>query len=74
MKQTVNTRAVCFQIAKLQLQPGDILVLKATRPLSQPEADRLVKSMQGVAPDNVKFVLIANDMNFEIVSPPAVPA
>ncbi len=57
-----------FEIGKLQLKAGDVLVVKTDRPMSQDATDRTRKHLAGLLPQDVKCLIIDRGVNLSILS------
>jgi hypothetical protein len=55
-------------IAKLQLAPGDIVLVKPRHPVSMETADRIQKFFAPMLPHENKVVIL-NDLDIEVLSP-----
>jgi hypothetical protein len=56
-----------FQIAKLEMKPGDVLVLRPTRPIVSEAASRLHAYVSRAFPDR-KILVIGSDVDLSVVS------
>ena len=50
-----------YKLAKLSLQPGDLLVVKCHQNISQQRAERMKDMMERQVPCGVRFVVIDKD-------------
>jgi hypothetical protein len=57
-----------FEIAKLQLTPGDVLVVKTDRPMSQDATERTRKHLTGILPQGVKTMIIDRGVDLSILT------
>lgn len=57
-----------FEIGKLQLTQGDVLVVKTDRPMSQDATDRTRKHLAGLLPQDVKCMFIDRGVDLSILS------
>lgn len=55
-----------FEIAKLALAPGDVLVVRMTPPPSPTVVDRVAQVAKAAAPDN-KVLIIGNDVELSVL-------
>jgi hypothetical protein len=67
---TVDMEVLAFEIAKLQLVGGDILVLRP--PYTHPEAltHLDLKAMAEMVPPGVKIWVMPQDIEMVVISPP----
>lgn len=59
-----------FQIAKLELKPGDVLVAKLDRDPTSEEVQRVRHFLMHLAPKDVKLGLLAPGCELIIIKPP----
>jgi len=57
-----------FEIAKLQLQHGDVLVVKTDRPMSNEATERVRKHLAGILPQGVKTMIIDRGVDLSILT------
>lgn len=57
-----------FEIAKLQLKPGDVLVVKTDRPMSNEATDRTRKHLAGLLPQGVTTMIIDRGVNLSVLT------
>lgn len=57
-----------FEIAKLELRPGDTLAVSTSGVLSERDLERLEKSLGETIPQGVGFVVIPSESKFSILS------
>jgi len=57
-----------FEIAKLQLQHGDILVVKTDRPMSKEATDRTRKHLAGILPQGVTTMIIDRGVDLSMLT------
>lgn len=55
------------EIKVMRLLPGDTLVLRVDRALSQEVADRITKTVEPLIPDGVKVLVLERGMSLEVV-------
>ena len=59
-----------LHIAKLDLQPGDILVVKSGRQLSREAADRIRDLIARTAPPGIRTLLLEPDWDLAVIREP----
>jgi hypothetical protein len=57
-----------FEIAKLRLEPDDILVVKVDRPLSKEVTDRIRKHLAGLLPQGIKTMIIERGVDLAVLT------
>lgn len=57
-----------FQIAKLGLAPGDILVVRSLRPVPPESARHMREYISGIAPEGVEVVVIDSSIELSVLS------
>lgn len=57
-----------FEIAKLRLQYGDVLVVKTDRPMSNEATERTRKHLAGLLPQGVKTMIIDKGVNLSVLT------
>jgi superfamily I DNA and RNA helicase len=57
-----------FEIAKLRLEPDDILVVKVDRPLSKETTDRIRKHLTGLLPQGIKTMIIERGVDLAVLT------
>lgn len=57
-----------FEIAKLRLEPDDILVVKVDRPLSKEATDRIRKHLAGLLPGGIKTMIIERGVDLAVLT------
>lgn len=65
--------ALRFEIAKLDLKPGDILVIKTLEHYSQEAIKHLVENFQKMVPNEVKGIVIdGGGFELSVIHPEAI--
>lgn len=59
-----------FAIAKLQMQPGDVLVVRSPHHVSGQTAERLRAYVKAALPAGVEVLLMAGGLDLAVVTPP----
>jgi hypothetical protein len=59
-----------FRISKLEIKPGDFLVVRSRQRMSQQTADRLRESLKGVMPTDVKCLVFDGEIDLSVLTPP----
>lgn len=57
-----------IEIGKLQLTPGDVLVVKVDRPMSQDATDRVRKHLAGLLPQGVTTMIIDRGVSLSVLT------
>lgn len=57
-----------LEIGKLQLAPGDVLVVKTDRPMSQDATERVRKHLKGLLPQNVTIMIIDRGVELSVLT------
>ncbi len=57
-----------FEIGKLQLQDGDILVVKTDRPMSIEATERARKHLKGLLPRDVTIMIIDRGVELSVLT------
>ncbi len=57
-----------FEIGKLQLHDGDVLVVKTDRPLSIDATDRVRKHLKGLLPRDVTIMIIDRGVELSVLT------
>ncbi len=57
-----------FEIGKLQLRDGDVLVVKTDRPLSTDATDRVRKHLKGLLPRDVTIMIIDRGVELSVLT------
>ncbi len=57
-----------LEIGKLQLAPGDVLVVKTDRPMSQDVTERVRKHLKGLLPQNVTIMIIDRGVELSVLT------
>lgn len=57
------------EIKVMRLLPGDTLVLRVDRALSQETAVRITKTVEPLIPEGVKVLVLDRGMSLEVVRP-----
>lgn len=60
--------AITVEVSKLQLKPGDTLVIRATKPLPQADHESLANALRYICPEGVKGVVLNAGIIVEVVS------
>lgn len=55
------------EIKVMRLLPGDTLVLRVDRAISQEVADRITKTVEPLIPEGVKVLVLERGMSLEVV-------
>ena len=55
------------EIKVMRVRPGDTLVLRVDRALSQEVADRITKTVEPLIPEGVKVLVLDRYMRLEVV-------
>lgn len=67
----MDISAVIVEVQKLTLKPGDILVLRVDRILSNEQIESMCKELEHIRPDGVKIAILdAATCQLQIVEPP----
>ena len=56
-----------FEIAKLELTPGDIVLIKTDMVLSREQAERLQKMVDDMVPRDVKVLVLSAGVTLEVL-------
>ena len=59
-----------FTIARLQMQPGDVLVVRAVRPIPSATAERIRDHVRAALPLAVQVLVIDSDVELSVLTPP----
>lgn len=57
-----------FEIGKLQLRDGDVLVVKTDRPMSHDATERTRKHLKGLLPQGVTIMIIDRGVELSVLS------
>lgn len=57
-----------FEIGKLQLAQGDVLVVRTDRPISQDATDRIRKHLAGLLPQGVTTLIIDRGVELSVLT------
>jgi hypothetical protein len=57
-----------FEIGKLQLKDGDVLVVKTDRPMSHDAAERTRKHLKGLLPRDVAIMIIDRGVELSVLT------
>lgn len=57
-----------FEIAKLELRPGDLLVAKINMRVTSEVIDQIRESIARCVPDGVKFVVLDETIDFSVIA------
>lgn len=57
-----------FHISKMELKPGEFLVMRFKRHISQKEADNLRENVRGFLPNN-KVLVFDGDVDLSVLAP-----
>lgn len=57
-----------FEIAKLQLKRGDVLVVKTDRPMSNDATERTRKHLAGLLPQGVRTMIIDRGVELSVLT------
>jgi hypothetical protein len=63
-----------FQIAKLQLRAGDVLIVKVANLLSVEAAQRLHSHIDSVVPAGVKVLVVGSDIDLSMLTAEEIQA
>jgi hypothetical protein len=58
-----------FYISRLEIKPGDFLVIRFRKGLTQQQASRLRADMNGILPKDVKVMIFEGEVDFSVLSP-----
>lgn len=57
-----------FEIGKLQLRDGDVLVIKTDRPMSHDATERVRKHLKGLLPRDVTIMIIDRGVELSVLT------
>jgi hypothetical protein len=57
-----------FEIGKLQLQNGDVLVVKTDRPMSQDVTERVRKHLKSLLPQGITIMIIDRGVELSVLT------
>lgn len=60
-----------LEVAKLCMQPGQILAIRVDRPLKSDQIDDLSRAMKALVPDGVKVAVIDRGIDMIVIDPTA---
>ena len=63
-----------FQIAKLDLAPGDILVVRSTHPITQAACERVLELVSKVVGNEQRVLILGHDIDLAVLTRPALEA
>lgn len=64
----MNITAISVEIAKLQLAPGDVLVVRGKGHIDGELAIRLRETLEAILPPGVKAMLIGDDVDLTVLT------
>lgn len=63
----MNMDAFTVEVAKMELTPGDILVIKSRTPLKKEQMDLIEKQCRRILPVGVKIMILDSDLEVSIL-------
>lgn len=62
-----------IEVAKLCMQPGQILAIRADRPLLKDQISSITSALIALVPDGVKVAVIDRGLDIIVIDPPTPP-